>query len=403
MRARRGVALACLALAIGGGVGAVVIRVVSGAPFLPAAFGFGPAAMVGFIVLGMSWASVGAFLVMRRPENAVGLLMVVAGAGYASTMFFAALVFAFAFDGTARSDRLAEMAAWATLLANQVGAFGFLILFIFPTGRAQSQRWAWFTRFAALMMLAASAVVLIQPGPLHLTPTLDNPFAIGPDLRGDQPFSPLFTLFSVIAAPAIPVALAMRYRMAGHTERQQLKWFALAGVVAIAGVAFAGWGAMLNGGSPGEVGLVVYSFGAAFVAVAIAIAILRHNLYDIDRIVSRTIAYALVSAIVAVVFGGVVVLLSTALASFAQGQTVAVAASTLAAFAVFQPVLRRVRHDVDRRFHRARYDSDQTVASFSARLRDQIDLAHLRVDLDSTIRAAMAPRSVEIWLRDSHR
>ena len=96
MRVRQAAALVCLTLAIGGAVGAVVIRVVSGAPFLPAAFGFGPAAMVGFIVMGLSWASIGAFLVMRRPENAVGLLLVICGAGYALTMFFAALAFAFA-------------------------------------------------------------------------------------------------------------------------------------------------------------------------------------------------------------------------------------------------------------------------------------------------------------------
>ena len=403
MRTRRLLALLYLALSIAGAMGTIVVRTLWPAPFLPVAFGFGPAAMAGFTVMGLSWSAIGAFLVWRRPENAVGLLLVVAGAGYAMTMLFVAMSFGFAAEGTPRGDRQAELAGWATVLANQIGGFGFLILFIFPTGRAQSARWAWFTRFAALSMLATSAVVLVQPGPLYLSPSLDNPFGVGPDLRGGQPFSPIITLFSFIAAPAIPITLGSRYRMAGHVERQQLKWFALAGIVSIAGVGFAGWGAMLSGGAPGEIGLVVYAFAAAVVPVAIATAILRHNLYDIDRIVSRTIAYGIVSAIVAVVFGVVVVLLSTALSSFAEGQTIAVAASTLAAFAVFQPVLRRVRRDVDRRFHRARYDSDQTVARFSDRLRDQIDLAHLNMDLDATIRAAIAPRSVKIWLRGGRR
>ena len=158
---------------------------------------------------------------------------------------------------------------------------------------------------------------------------------------------------------------------------------------------------MLSGGSPGEIGLVVYAFGAAFAAVAIAIAILRHNLYDIDRIVSRTIAYALVSAIVVVVFGAVVILLSTALASFAEGQTIAVAASTLAAFAAFQPVLRRVRRGVDMRFNRARYDADQTVAEFSARLRNEVDIATLARDLDATVQDAVKPASLRLWLREA--
>ena len=394
-------ALVCLTLAIGGAGGAIAVQIVWGAPFLPAAFGFGPAAMAGFIVMGVSWASIGAFLVMRRPQNAVGLLLVICGAGYALTMFFAALAFTFAAQGTVRGDRLAQFAGWATLLANQVGAFGFLILFIFPTGRAQSPGWARFTRLAGLMMLMVSVIVLTQPGPLHITNSLNNPFSIGPDLRGDQPFSPLVTLFTFIAAPAIPLTLVTRYRRAGHTERQQLKWFALAGVISIAGVGFAGWGSMLSGGTPGEIGLVVYSFGAAFVAMAIAIAILRHNLYDIDQIVSRTIAYGLVSAIVAVVFGAVVVLLSTALSSFAQGQTIAVAASTLAAFAVFQPVLSRVRREVDMRFNRARYDADQTVAEFSARLRNEVDIATVARDLDATVQGAVKPASLRLWIREA--
>jgi len=114
-----------------------------------------------------------------------------------------------------------------------------------------------------------------------------------------------------------------------------------------------------------------------------------------------TIAYALVSAIVVVVFGTVVILLSTALGSFADGQTIAVAASTLAAFAVFQPVLRRVRRGVDMRFNRARYDADQTVAEFSARLRNEVDIATLARDLDATVQGAVKPASVELWLREA--
>jgi DNA integrity scanning protein DisA with diadenylate cyclase activity len=137
--------------------------------------------------------------------------------------------------------------------------------------------------------------------------------------------------------------------------------------------------------------------------VAIGIAILRYHLYDIDRIISRTIAYALVSAILVGVFGSIIVVLSTALSTFAQGQTIAVAASTLAAFAIFQPLLRRVRRNVDRRFNRARYDAEQTVARFSDRLRDDIDLGGLSSDLDTTIRDAISPRSVAIWLRETHR
>jgi hypothetical protein len=135
------------------------------------------------------------------------------------------------------------------------------------------------------------------------------------------------------------------------------------------------------------------------VPIAIVVAILRYRLYDIDRILSRTIAYAIVSAIVAAVFGGAVLLLSTGLASFAQGQTIAVAASTLAAYAIVQPVLRRVRRDVDRRFNRGRYDGERTATTFSARLRDEMNMDAVTGDLTETIRSAVAPASLSLWLR----
>jgi hypothetical protein len=247
------------------------------------------------------------------------------------------------------------------------------------------------------------AGIPFQPGPLHLFPTLENPFGFGPDFRAGQPVSPLVWVLSLFLGPLLSLSVATRYRMAGPTERQQLKWFGLALIFAVFAVGFSAYGAARTTGTPAEVGLAVYGFVAAGVPVAIAIAILRHHLYDIDRIFSRTIAYGLVTAILATVFGGAIVVSSAALASFAQGETIAVAASTLAAFAVFQPVLRIVRRQVDRRFNRARYDAEETVARFSDRLRAQVDLAHLSGDLDATIRDAIAPQSVGIWLRTSRR
>ena len=401
MTGSRAFAIVGLALAIFGAVGAIIVRVVTQAPFLPVTFGFGQAAMVSFIVMGVSWASIGAFLVIRRPENAVGAVMVVAGSGYTLSMLFLALAFGFAADGTASGLRLAELAGWITVLCTQFGAGAFVVGFIFPTGRAQSPRLAAYVRLSWPFLIVFSVALLLQPGSLHLFPTLQNPFGIGPDLRAGAPVSPLIGLFSALLAPSLVVSLASRYRRAGRTERQQLKWFGLALVIALAGVGFSAIWALVANRPPNEIGLTVYGFAGAGVPVAIAIAILRHHLYDIDRIVSRTIAYAIVSAILGIVVGGVIVLLSTALAAYTEGQTIAVAASTLIAFAAFQPVLRRVRAEVDRRFDRARYDAERTVAQFADRLRDQIDLADLSSDLDATIHEAIAPRSFGIWLRDN--
>jgi hypothetical protein len=401
MSGSRVFAISGLALAVFGAVGAIVVRLATHAPFLPVTFGFGQTAMVSFIAMGLSWATIGAFLVIRRPDNAVGAVMVVAGAGYALSMFFLALAFAFAAGGTAQGLRLAELAGWTTVLCTQFGAGAFVVGFIFPTGRAQSPRWATYVRLSWPFLILFSAALLLQPGSLHLFPTLQNPFGVGPDLRGGPAVSPLIGVFSALLAPSLIFSLASRYRTAGHTERQQLKWFGLALVFALTGVGFSAVWALIANRPPNEVGLTVFGFAGAGVPVAIAIAILRHHLYDIDRIVSRTIAYAIVSAILGIVVGGVIVLLSTALAAYTEGQTIAVAASTLIAFAAFQPVLRRVRAEVDRRFDRARYDSERTVAEFADRLRDQIDLADLSSDLDATIHEAIAPRSFGIWLRDT--
>lgn len=401
MTGRRAFAVAGLALALAGAVGAIVVRLATQAPFLPDTFGFGPVAMVAFIIMGLSWASIGAFLVIRRPANVVGLLMVVAGTGYSLSMLGLAVTFAVAADGTTDGHHLAELTGWATVLCTNIGAAVFAIGFIFPTGHAQSPRWATLIRLSWPFLLVLGAGITFQPGPLHLLPTLQNPFGFGPDFRAGQPVSPLIWVLSLFMGPLLSLSVATRYRMAGRTERQQLKWFGLALIIALFAVGFSAYGAARTTGAPAEFGLAVYGFAAASVPVAIAIAILRHHLYDIDRIFSRTIAYGLVSAILATVFGGVIVVSSALLASFAQGETIAVAASTLAAFAVFQPVLRRVRRQVDRRFNRARYDAEETVARFSDRLRDEIDLAHLSSDLDATIRDAIAPQSVRIWLRPS--
>jgi hypothetical protein len=394
-------AIASLSLAIAGTVGAIVVRLVTRAPFLPVTFGFGPTTMIAFLVMALSWASIGAFLVIRRPENAVGRLMVLSGTGYSLSMFFVAVTFALAADRTAQAQHLAEVTGWITVMFTQVGSLAFLVALIFPTGRGHSPFWASIVRLSYPGILLVSSLLLLQPGPLHLFLTLQNPIGVGPDIRAGQQVSPLVALFAVTLAPAITISLASRYRAAGHTERQQLKWFALALVLSLCGVGFSAWGAGLGTGTSDEIGLTVFGFAAAGVPVAIAIAILRHHLYDIDRILSRTISYAIVSAVLAVVFGGVIVVLSAAFASFADGQTIAVAASTLTAFVAFQPVLRRVRGNVDRRFDRARYDAEQTVAWFSARLRDDVDIATVTTDLCSTVQGAVNPSSLGLWIREA--
>jgi hypothetical protein len=388
-----------LAVAIAGVVGTALVRYVSPTPFVTGMFGFNGATMVGFLISGLSWASIGALLVIRRPGNAVGWLMVVVGVGFAQSQLSIALTSTFAAEDTSQGDRLAEIAGWATVMLQLVGIFQIAIGFLYPSGRVQSRRWGLFMR--GFWALAGLFVVtsLTQPGPLQLVPALQNPFGFGPDLRGDRPFTPILYAFMLIVFVGLAVSMASRYRSGAHIERLQLKWFVLALGLSAIGLGIATTEVILTDRAGDTIGLTVFVFAGAVVPVAIAIAILRYRLYDIDRIIRRTIAYAIVSAITAIVFGGAIVLLTTVLARFAEGQTIAVAAATLTAFVAFQPLLRRVRRNVDRRFDRARYDAELTVAEFSTRLRDEVDIATVATDFCSTVQGAVNPSSVGLWIR----
>lgn len=392
--------------AIVGAVGAIALRMTDHVPVIPDTLGFGDTALVSFEFLGVTFASVGALLMVRRPENAVGWCMVLIGAGTALAGLTAAVTFSAVADGPAGATT-AGVAGWLTVLFTMIGNLSIPVLgFIFPTGRGHTLAWDRLVRLGAFATAWLLVVfVLIRPGPLQVFATIDNPLGVGPDLRpvfGSQ-FSTILAASSVLLlVPLLAVSIASRYRMSDPVGRQQLKWFILALLLTLAGISVAGIGAVISN-EPPEAGIALFGFAGALIPIAIGIAILRHGLFDIDRLISRTIAYAIVSAILVVVFATVIVLMSAALATFAQGQTIAAAASTLAAFAIFQPLLRRVRQNVDRRFNRARYDAEQTVAKFSDRLRDEVDLANLSSDIEVTIRDTIAPRTLGIWLRASRR
>jgi hypothetical protein len=357
------------------------------------------------------YAGIGALLAIRRPRNPIGWLLI--GLSWTFLNAYAPLGGTIAALQAGTASPVEMLLAW---LSVWVPTTGFVLLvsimIIFPAGDLPTGRWrrpaiaaiaaAAFSVFLAALVPTVRITAEGQPGGLVVA--FANPMTFLPDappwdwLTGTFPY-PVFVVVLMAAAGS----MLIRATRATGQERQQLRWV-VAAFAALTCTLPLGFAILIVfGETVGVLAWLPTQISITLPPIAIGIAILRYRLYDIDRIVSRTIAYALVTAIVAFVFGGVILLLSTALSTFAQGQTIAVAASTLVAFAVFQPVLRRVRRDVDRRFHRARYDSDQTVARFSDRLRDQIDLAHLRSDLDATIRAAIAPRSVDIWLRDSRR
>jgi len=196
---------------------------------------------------------------------------------------------------------------------------------------------------------------------------------------------------------AFVASQVLAWRRAGGERRQQLKWLMTGAAVcgaSLAVIAVVGtldtsvspaWGAVLN----------VVTVGIAALPVCIGVAILKYRLYDIDRIISRTLAYAVVTGLLVGVYAGLV-LLATRVLSFHS--TVAVAASTLAAAALFSPLRRRVQQVVDRRFNRARYDADQTIAAFATQLKEAVDLDAVRDDLAAAVQQALEPAHLSVWI-----
>jgi hypothetical protein len=363
---------------------------------------------VGFFVflfagLWLYWG-LGTLIVIRADGHIVGWLFAVAA------VLMGWVFGCYGIGGLLGASQPADpLAAWFGL----VGALLFPIALIlilpavaltFPTGALPGPRWRWPVGLVVSMVGVRVLAIVSRPGPMGvggpnnpLTPWLPDVSPSG--LAVMNALDAIGSLSIVLGAGLGVAAIIVRFRRSHGDERLQLKWFLAAMTPA----------AVLLPASLSELGTIfpiinVLSVAALPIAgISVAVAILRYRLYDIDRIISRTIAYGLVTAIVALVFGAVVLFLSTALSSFAQGQTIAVAVSTLVGFAVFQPVLRHVRRGVDMRFNRTRYDAERTVAEFSARLRDEVDLAALGGDLDTTIRDAISPRSLGIWLRESKR
>jgi hypothetical protein len=198
-------------------------------------------------------------------------------------------------------------------------------------------------------------------------------------------------------------SLVVRYRRARGAERAQLKWFAYVGLAVVPTLLV---GIVTGGATSGPLAIftnvawVIAIGGLALLPVTIGIAVLRYRLYEIDRLVSRTISWAAVSAVVGGLFVAVILALQAGLAPVTKSNDLAVVGSTLLVFALFAPIRRRVQRLVDRRFNRSRYDAERTVVAFAERLRDEVDLEALRAEILSTVSAAVEPSSVSLWLRD---
>jgi len=335
---------------------------------------------------------VGAIIEWRRPGHTIGRLLMLSGPLYAylaAGWLTAETLEPLIDPGVYRVyDWTGSFLSWPGV-ALIVG----WIPLLFPTGTLPGPRW----RIPVAILVVLSGITLAALA-AQTNPPSDGSEAARPDALVNAISLELLALVVLAAA-----ALVTRYRRGDRVERLQIRWFGTA--VAICLIGFAGTAVQAvvqTDGGPLLMTLVLYA-GILALPIAIGIAVTRYRLYEIDRLISRTIGWALVTSVLVAVFTGGLLALQAILAGFTQGQTLAVAASTLVAFALFQPVRRRVQHAVDRRFDRARYDGERTAAAFAERMRDQVDLADLEADIDRTVRSALRPRSTGLWIRTTSR
>jgi len=354
----------------------------------PAAFPLAAAALTA--------ATVGAVLASRRPHHPVGWLLLAIGL----SQQFSNLATDYVHYGVmVRPDGL-PAASYLTGFYNSgtivmVACIGFVML-LTPTGSLPSPRWRWWARvvIAATVVLVLSAA--LTPHPLEPEdPTFQSPLAAPPAL------SDLLALAGIVGVVTLLVgllvaagSLVVRFRRARGLERQQLRWLALAAALSAVALLVAVASAVL--GAPLGVVLVAAGISVALLPLATGAAILRYRLYDLDRIISRTLAYGLLTVLLGLGYGAVVLGLSRLLP---QDSSLVVAAATLAVAAAFQPARRRIQQLVDRRFNRRRYDAAQTITAFSAHLRDQVDLDGLTGELLAVVDQTMQPTRASLWLR----
>jgi hypothetical protein len=269
--------------------------------------------------------------------------------------------------------------------------------FAMPTGSPPSPRWRWWARAAvAAPVVSLLAIVLAPPTLDQFARTPDNPFdltGLGGTLQVVYQLAIAVTNLAVVVGAG---SLVVRFRRARGTERQQLRWVALAAALTLLG-SLVILVAVALGTSPVVLGWVAGIY-VAILPLALGAAILRYRLYDLDRIISRALAYGLLTVLLG---GGYAVVVLGLGQLLGRDSSLAVAGATLAVAALFQPVRRRVQAAVDRRFNRRRHDAAQMIEAVSGRLRDQVDLDTLTGELLAVVDQTMQPSQASLWLRPS--
>jgi hypothetical protein len=336
------------------------------------------------------WAVLGAVIAALRPRNPVGWLFLAFGLWMGIGL---------ALSSAPEHLGTGALLTWVSWLSEWfwLVAFGIVIasLFFIPTGRLPSRRWLPVLVVFSLAVGACAITAALQ-GTLQTTsraPVVRNPVGIRDFGDIETWGGPILIAVLVGGAAAGAASLVVRYRSGNAEERQGLKLVALAGPFAVLCVVVQGiWGVE-------PLKSILWDLGMTAIPAAVAAAILRYRLFDVDLLISRTLVYGTLTVLLGLAYAGLVLASQAVFSSFAGGSNLAIAVSTLVVAALFLPLRGRVQRFVDRRFYRRRYDAARTLEAFSVRVRHEVELEGLLADLHHTVRETMEPAHVSLWLR----
>ena len=328
----------------------------------------------------LALAATGAFVAARQPSNPIGWIFCIQG-------FYGGLLEFWGEGLEYHGVPTAEFVAWIIQFWWVIdGAAYALVFLLFPTGRLLSPRWRW------VYALLAVAVMLGAPGQSLTTRNPSNPYPV--DSLVVEAMLNVGLVFLLAGIAVAMASLVVRFRRATGLERLQLKQLVFAAVLTLPSMVLAAFYYY-----DFVVVQILIATSLLALPVAAGLAILRYRLYDIDVVINRTVVYGTLSAILAAVYLGSVLLLQAALSPFTEGSSLAVAVSTLAVAALFRPVRERIQNVVNRRFFRSKYDAGLTLEKFGTHLRDQVDIADIGTDLLTVVNATVQPTHSSLWLR----
>jgi hypothetical protein len=361
--------------------------------------------MVGWEwTLPVLFALVGTAIIARQPRNLVGWLLMLPALVEAATVV--------ASDATHPATPPAVLTtglllrlwfdnwSWIPLIFPVL-----LIPLNFPTGRPPSSRWNWVNWLAVGMWLFFLIVHLFSEsiGPIGETWKVPNPIGFIP-LSFSRPFLPIWAIGLAVLTLSSVISLVVRYRRAQRVERQQIKWLLYGGSLFALGYVPSTF-VILTSNDPTSgtinswVGLLLVSSILTF-PVAIAIAILRYRLYDIDVIIRKTMQYGVVTAVLALIYFGTIILLQSLIGRATGEQSpIIIVLSTLLIATLFNPLRNRIQETIDRRFYRRKYDAQQVLAQFAQTARDEVEMAALQAELLQVVQETLQPETVSIWIK----